>query len=63
MVTFVGKGQNLILRGIERKQMNQGANWEILFQVTVKCKCGRRSENFPCLQGGERVAVAQAYQR
>lgn len=43
--------------------MNQGPNREILFQVTVKCKCGRRSENFPCLQGGERVAVAQAYQR
>ncbi|XP_078378356.1 transcriptional repressor NF-X1-like [Oculina patagonica] len=32
-------------------------------RVTVKCKCGRRSENFPCLQGGEKVAVAQAYQR
>ena len=32
-------------------------------KVTVMCKCGRRSENFPCLQGGEKVAVAQAYQR
>lgn len=51
------------MSGMERKKMNQGPNREILFQVTVKCKCGRRSENFPCLQGGERVAVAQAYQR
>ena len=32
-------------------------------KVTVHCKCGRRSEIFPCLQGGEKVAVAQAYQR
>ncbi|KAJ7381293.1 Transcriptional repressor NF-X1 [Desmophyllum pertusum] len=32
-------------------------------RVTVKCKCGRRSDNFPCLQGGEKVAVTQAYQR
>ena len=32
-------------------------------RVTVNCKCGRRSENFPCLQGGEKMAVSQAYQR
>ena len=32
-------------------------------RVTVYCKCGRRSENFPCLQGGEKMAVTQAYQR
>ncbi|PFX24867.1 Transcriptional repressor NF-X1 [Stylophora pistillata] len=32
-------------------------------KVTVKCKCGRRSEKLPCLQGGEKTAVTQAYQR
>lgn len=32
-------------------------------KVTVHCKCGLRSEVFPCLQGGEKVAVTKAYQR
>lgn len=32
-------------------------------RMTVHCKCGQRSENFPCLQGGEKLAVTQAYQR
>lgn len=32
-------------------------------KVTVHCKCGNRSEVFPCLQGGDQMAVTKAFQR
>ncbi|XP_031548805.1 transcriptional repressor NF-X1-like [Actinia tenebrosa] len=32
-------------------------------KVKVSCKCGRRSEMVPCLQGGDKSALAQFYQR
>ena len=37
--------------------------YAVLLQVRIFCPCGRKSEDVICLMGGDKMDVAQAYQR